>query len=359
MPVLDEDLEAIHAGFAEKDRLRDSLVLVTGAAGFLGYMLLQYLARHQKALGVRRILALDRFLLGRPAWLDNLVRDCSALEVRPFDIAWDSLEEVPGAADCRFVLHMASIASPPFYRQYPLETLDANVWGLRRLLDFYRHKNLTGMLFFSSSEIYGDPPHDAIPTPEDYRGHVACTGPRACYDEAKRFGETLCHVFHGKYGLPVGIARPFNNYGPGLRLGDRRAPADFVRAILENRAIELFSDGTPTRTFCYVSDALTGYLKILTRGQGEAFNIGIAGPEITVARLAGLFVEAGRAHAGYTAEGVRFARSGDADYLRDNPNRRCPVIAKAERLLDYRPRVPVEEGVGRYLRFLLENGDAR
>ena len=125
----------------------------------------------------------------------------------------------------------------------------------------------------------GTPSPEFIPTPENYNGNVAAIGPRACYDEAKRFGETLCYLFAKTYNLPVTIVRPFNNYGPGMRLDDKRVPADFGGAVSENRNITLLSDGTPTRTFCYVSDAIIGYLKALLYAKFEFFNIGIDKPE--------------------------------------------------------------------------------
>ena len=109
--------------------------------------------------------------------------------------ATDEIDTVPQAEEADYIIHMASIASPIFYRQHPIETLDANIWGLRRLLDFYRERPVKGFLFFSSSEIYGDPAPDMVPTPEHYCGNVSPTGPRACYDEAKRFGETMCALF--------------------------------------------------------------------------------------------------------------------------------------------------------------------
>ena len=124
---------------------------------------------------------------------------------------------------------MASIASPMFYRKYPIETLDANIWGLRRLLDYYMEKEMKGFLFYSSSELYGDPAPEAVPTSEDYNGNVCATGPRACYDESKRFGETMCMLFAQQYGMPIGVVRPFNNYGPGMKINDKRVPADFAK----------------------------------------------------------------------------------------------------------------------------------
>jgi UDP-glucuronate decarboxylase len=244
------------------------------------------------------------------------------------------------------------VASPTFYRKHPVETIDANIWGLRSLLDVYRERGtLKGLLFFSSSEIYGDPDPQFIPTGEEYHGNVSCHGPRACYDESKRFGETLCWVYAKQFGMPITVARPFNNYGPGMRIEDRRLPADFAKCVLENRDIVVLSDGTPTRTFCYVSDAVIGYFLCLSYGKYDYFNIGTDKPEITVRELAGIYQSVGRERLAYSGN-IHFQVSSDPDYMTDNPNRRCPIIRKAETLLGYHPTVPVNEGVRRYLEFL-------
>ncbi len=352
-PILAADLERIEAALPERAKLEGATVVVTGCAGFLGFSFMQFLVRRAARLGVRRVIGLDTFLLDRPRWLDVLAAEFpDILDLRSFDIARDRIEDVAGTRDARFVIHMASIASPSFYRQYPLETIDANIWGLRRLLDFYKcSPTLGGFLFFSSSEIYGDPDPAHIPTDEEYRGNVACAGPRACYDESKRFGETLCHVFAHSHGMPITVARPFNNYGPGMRLGDRRLPADFARCVMEGRDIIILSDGKPTRTFCYVSDAVTGYLLCLLHGRFGTFNIGVDRPEISVSEFAEIFRAAGTAVADYGGQ-VRYETSQDPEYLTDNPNRRCPVIRHAREVLGYAPQIMVEEGVRRYLEFL-------
>jgi len=155
--------------------------------------------------------------------------------------------------------------------------------------------------------------------------------------------------------VPVTIVRPFNNYGPGMRLDDRRVPADFAKAVLENRDIEILSDGTPTRTFCYVADAAAGYLRALTFGRFECFNIGIERPEISMLDLANLYATIGRQVAGYSAK-VRFAAPEEKDYLTHNPARRCPKLDKARKMLGYEPTIEVAEGVGRFLRFLQTQG---
>jgi nucleoside-diphosphate-sugar epimerase len=352
--VLRGDLDSIVGALGEElARLAGRRVLVTGGAGFLGYELVQALLHWNDGAGEGdriRVDVWDNYARGLPGWL-------AALERRP-DVTLrrhDVVAPLPdGMPRFDFVVHAAGIASPTYYRQYPLETMDANITGLRRLLDHARSRGedgdpLTGFLFFSSSEIYGDPSPDAIPTPETYRGLVSCTGPRACYDESKRFGETLCATFATHYGVPVAMARPFNNYGPGLKLADRRVIPDFARDVFDGRDIVLLSSGSPTRTFCYVADAVTGYLKILTRGSaGEAYNIGMEAPEVSMAELAEEVARAGRELFGYEGRVVR-AESEDALYLTDNPQRRCPSIEKARSRLGFEPAVSLEEGIRRAL----------
>lgn len=355
MGIKEEDLARIHDALTddEKAKLAGSTVLITGCAGFLGYYFMNYLAAYGEELGVKKVIGLDNYMLGIPEWMDK-VSESPIVESFKFDIITDDLADIPGADEADLIIHMASIASPTFYRQYPIETLDANIWGLRKLFDLYAERNIKGLLFFSSSEIYGDPDPAHVPTNEEYRGNVSCTGPRACYDESKRFGETMCMLYAQKFGMPIGVARPFNNYGPGMRINDKRVVADFARAVVDGEDIEILSDGSPTRTFCYISDAITGYLKVLLHGTYDYFNIGIDGPEISVRDLAGIYVEEGKKLFDYDGE-VKLARSDDADYLTHNPQRRCPDISKAKNILGYAPQVDVYEGVGRFLQFIKEN----
>lgn len=354
--LLTEDLDYICANLAEEfEQMAGKRLLITGGAGFLGYYLIQAALHFNKTAGPGRQIALtvyDNFIRGTPQWLTAMAGD-STLQLERRDMI-EPLPPDEQMGDFQYIIHAAGIASPIYYRKYPLQTIDANINGLRNLLDYSvrqadRGRPLEGFLFYSSSEIYGDPSPEAIPTPEDYRGNVSCTGPRACYDESKRFGETICVTFARQYGVPVKVARPFNNYGPGLKITDGRVLPDFARDVLNDRDIVMFSDGAPTRTFCYSSDAITGYYKVLVEGRpGEAYNIGIERPEISMAALAELVVETARKLFGYSGRVVR-KPSGEQDYLVDNPNRRCPVIEKARSHLGYDPKVSVEEGVRRSL----------
>jgi dTDP-glucose 4,6-dehydratase/UDP-glucuronate decarboxylase len=351
--VVASDLAAIRAGAADElAALSGRRLLVTGGAGFLGYYLVQApLSWNAQRNGPPiEVTVVDNFARGVPDWLDKLSGDPS-LHVFRHDVR-QTLPEHAGHFD--YVVHAAGIASPSFYRQHPVETMDANVTGLRLLLDrcvesAQAGRPVAGFLYFSSSEIYGDPSPDSIPTPETYRGNVSCTGPRACYDESKRFGETLCVNFARQFGVPATIARPFNNYGPGLKITDRRVIPDLARDIVTGRDIVLLSDGSATRTFCYASDAVIGYLKVLVRGRpGEPYNVGTESPEISMVDLAGLLADLGRKLLGYEGQ-VAFGVSPEAEYLVDNPNRRRPVIDKARNELGYEPRVELIEGLRRSL----------
>jgi UDP-glucuronate decarboxylase len=334
-------------------------LLVVGGAGFLGYYLVQAVLAWNRS--VERGLAIDitvfdNFIRGIPAWLTAL-EGAPGLTVARHDIT----RPLPaGMPDFQYIVHAGSIASPVYYRKHPIETMDANVGGLRSLLDYSlgqseKGRPVEGFLFYSSSEIYGDPDPGHIPTPETYRGNVSCTGPRACYDESKRYGETLCVNFFRQHGTAVKVARPFNHYGPGLKLTDGRLIPDLARDILAGRDIVLLSDGTPKRTFCYVADAIAGYYQLLVRGvPGEAYNIGTERPEISVADLASRLADLARELYGYRGKVVRKA-SDEKDYLVDNPERRCPDIGKARGHFGYNPSIGLDEGLRRNLIWFREN----
>lgn len=335
-------------------------LLITGGAGFLGYYLVQSILHwNQRSGRPIRVTVFDNFVRGVPDWLQRHSQD-EPLRLVSHDVTTPLPDD---AGSFTHIIHAASIASPIFYRKHPIATMDANVNGLRRLLDYARIRSdagdpLDGFLYFSTSEIYGDPDPEHIPTPEDYRGNVSCTGPRACYDESKRYGETLCVNFSAVYGLPVRIARPFNNYGPGLKITDRRVLPDFARNVLDGTDIVMYSDGSPTRTFCYVADAVVGYYKVLVNGlSGEAYNIGVEVPEISIYELANCVADLGRKLFGYQGRVVR-RESDDRDYLTDNPDRRCPVIAKARTELGYDPQIPLEDGLRRSMIWYAEHNSA-
>jgi dTDP-glucose 4,6-dehydratase/UDP-glucuronate decarboxylase len=352
--LINDDLDdLIRKARPQFEAMAGQRLWLTGGAGFLGYYLVLSVAHWNKSAPADRrirLTVLDNYIRGVPAWLEGM--EGADIKLVKHDVTHPI---PPAIGEAEYIIHAASIASPMYYRKYPLETIDANVNGLRHMLDYAADRNrkspgsFKGMLFFSTSEIYGDPTPDAIPTPETYRGLVSCTGPRACYDESKRLGETICVIYAQTRDVPVSIARPFNNYGPGLKITDGRVLPDFARDALAGRDIVMLSDGSPTRTFCYITDALSGYLRVLVNGRrGEPYNIGIETPEISMRELAERVQKVAAELWGYKGK-VIHQPSKEQAYLTDNPNRRCPIIRKAREEIGYAPEVDAETGIRRML----------
>lgn len=248
-----------------------------------------------------------------------------------------------------FIVHMAAVPSPYYYRAYPLETLEVATTGTKLMLDLAK-AHRAAFLFVSSSEIYGDPDSAHVPTPESYRGNVACQGPRACYDESKRLGETLAYIYHQHFGLKTNVVRPFNVYGPGMNETDYRVLPNFASQIKGGKPLRIYGDGRQTRTFCYATDAVVGFLKVLLHGvPGEPYNIGNPEPEISILELAQL----SQRIVGRKLD-VHLIEYPDS-YPADEPKRRCPDIRKAKLQLGYEPAISLEEGLGRFYDWAMQH----
>jgi UDP-glucuronate decarboxylase len=320
-------------------------VLLTGARGFLGrYLTATFVELNRVVLKTPcRVIAIDNLITAGK--LGTTTGGQTGVQFIQHDIVQPLAIDPP----VHFVMHAAGIASPYYYRAYPLETLDVAVAGTRQMLEVARQRQAR-VLFFSSSEIYGDPDPKHIPTPESYNGNVSCLGARACYDESKRLGETLCRIYHTKYGTHANMVRPFNVYGPGMQESDYRVLPNFASRIKAGRPLKIYGSGRQTRTFCYINDAIVGFLKVLVHGvPGEPYNIGNPKPEISMLELAKEFEQVlGRAVA---VDTVEYPDS----YPADEPNRRCPDITKAILQLEYHPRVSLREGLRRFLSWTDQN----
>lgn len=348
-PVIVADVQQICIR-AEKalKALEGKTVLIAGAAGFLPSYLVHTLAYANTQLFKHRskIICLDNFSTGTPERLRPWAKR-SDVRFTKRDIS--KAIKVGGHID--FIIHGASIASPVWYRKYPLETIDANVLGTRKLLDLAKEVKVAGFMYFSSSEIYGDPLKGYIPTIESYFGNVSSTGPRACYDESKRLAETLCMVYFRQFSVPIKIIRPFNVYGPGLRLDDGRVVPDFISNVLKKKSIKVFSDGRATRSFCYIADAIVAILLLLTnKVSGEAYNVG-NDEEVTIKELAETVNKVGG-----SKSGVIFAKAKEKAYLTDNPKRRVPDLNKIKRAIKWAPKISLNSGIERTLKFYREGG---
>ncbi len=347
--VVDADVAMLLDALAPQlAQISGSRVLIAGGGGFLLSMLVDVLVAHNERSGSSpiHVTVADNFSTGSSARLQHLEgrSDFTALHV-------DITKPLEIAEPADFVVQGASIASPVIYRRFPVETIEANVWGTKHLLDYARQSRARSFVFMSSSEIYGDPVAAAIPTPETYAGNVSCTGPRACYDESKRLGETLTLAFARQHEINAKIVRPFNVYGPRLSLEDGRIIPDLLRDALAGQSLRLYSDGSATRSFCYLTDEIDGIIRVLVSDQqGEAFNIG-NDQELSIRDVAELMADV----AG-TGLSIEYEVHDDPAYLTDNPNRRCPDLTKSRELLGFDWRVSPRDGLERTLRHYQELG---
>jgi UDP-glucuronate decarboxylase len=328
------------------EKLCGKKILITGAAGFLGRYFVAVIQRFNSSTSDPiSIIALDNYITSEHVMKNDERR-------RDPNIEWiygdaSIAANLPDKFD--YVLHAAGIASPEHYRANPLETINVAVNVTRDILEVAR-KNNSRVLFFSSSEIYGDPFPEFIPTNEDYRGNVSTRGPRACYDESKRMGETLCWVYQTYHQVHVSVARPFNVYGPGMMPKDYRVLPNFAASWVRGEPLKVYGHGNQTRTFCYITDAIVGFLSILIDGvEPNVFNVGNPEPEISISNLAKLVRSILKEE--IDIETIQYPST----YPEDEPNRRCPDISRISFSLKYYPQVSLEEGLTRFLKWVKEN----
>jgi len=301
--------------------------VVSGAAGFIG----SHLCDRLLADGFS-VIGLDNLLTGAERNIEHL-RGNPAFEFRFQDITQPF--EIESKVD--FVLNLASPASPRDYMEHPIETLDVGSLGTRRMLEL-AEKNGAKFLLTSTSESYGDP--SVHPQPETYWGNVNPVGPRSCYDESKRFAEALTMAFHRNRRVKTSIARIFNTYGPRMKLNDGRVVPAFVDQALRGEPINIFGDGSQTRSFCYVSDLVDGLWRLLLCD--EAYPVNLGNPrELTILEFAKMIAELTGSKAGFVYQGLPD----------DDPKQRRPDISKASRLLGWKPVVSLEEGMARTVEY--------
>jgi len=308
-------------------------VVVTGAAGFVGSHLCErFLAAGETVYGV------DNYITGNRRNVASFENDARFTLIEA-DVSTERDAIARAVRDVRIVLHFASPASPVDYARRSLETLDVNSLGTRTCLDLARAHGAS-FLYASTSECYGDPLMH--PQTEEYWGNVNPVGPRACYDEAKRFGEALTTTYRRVHGLDVRIVRIFNTYGPRMRLDDGRVVPNFIKQALSGEPITMYGDGSQTRSFCYVQDLCEGIFRLARsdRAAGEIVNLG--NPDERSIRE---FAEVVCRLAGAPLEIV------SKPLPPDDPTRRCPDIAKARRLLGWEPKIGLEEGLRRTIEY--------
>src|ERR1700716_4236163 len=295
--------------------------VVTGGAGFLG----SHLCDRLIAEGWD-VLSLDNLVTGVDSNIVHLQKH-PRFRIARADVS--NYIDVAGPVD--YVLHFASPASPVDYLKMPIQTLKVGALGTHNALGLALAKKAKFFLA-STSECYGDP--EVSPQPETYWGHVNSIGPRGVYDEAKRFAEAMVMAYHRAHGVDTHIVRIFNTYGPRMRLNDGRALPNFVYQALSGQPITVYGSGKQTRSFCYVSDLIEGIYRLMQSDEHEPTNIGNP-QEITILEF---------------AERIRVLLDAKEPIVfeplpQDDPKQRCPDISKARRLLQWEPKVNLEEGL--------------
>jgi len=316
--ISNQDLESIKNRIS-LDKLQGKSVLLIGSSGFLGNWFIELF----DYLGI-----------------DYLCYDPS--ENKDHDIC-NSLLDLPRYD---YVINCAGIASPEKYMKEPVLTLDISYIGTKNVLDYANKYNVESVLMFSSSEVYGTPNPNAIPTKEDYIGAIPTMGNRSCYDIGKQVLETLSFIYYNEFNTPVKMCRPFNLYGPYMGVNDNRVLSNWMRNYLTDKKITVYGDGKQTRTFCYAGDGIAMMMEILLNGKdGEVYNVGNPSPEVNMIELAEKFYEALEAEPNY--EFIKYP----SDYPSDEPLRRCPNIDKVVKHTNIIPSVDFKTGIKNMLEF--------
>jgi len=281
--IIEEDIVNIIQSNIEWSSFKKKTVLVTGANGFLpAYMVevLMYLNVHDKY--DITVVCLVRNLVKAQSKFVNYLDNPHLLFLHQ-----DVCDEIKYDNKIDFIIHAASQASPKYYGIDPVGTLSANIFGTRNVLNVAVVNKVESLLYFSSGEIYGIQSDESVPIEEDSYGFVNPMNIRSCYAESKRMGENMCVSWSSQYGVNVKIVRPFHTYGHGMDFTDGRVFADFVGNIVNSEDIIMKSDGLAQRPFCYLSDAIIAYFKILLIGEsGEAYNVGNPNCECSILELA-------------------------------------------------------------------------
>ena len=318
-------------------------ILITGGAGFIGTNLVKRLFEIHGNQGCR-IICIDNLITGSLSnvrtFIESKKNDGLPLYNFVFlnhDICKPITEEVLdgiGMVDSiDEIYHLASLASPVKYKLYPLETLFTSINGTQNVLDLCLRHHPCRLLFTSTSEVYGDPM--VHPQPEEYFGNVNTVGERSCYDEGKRVCETMLYEYRRLYQLDLKIVRIFNTYGPFMDINDGRVITNFIGKIMAQEPVQIYGDGTQTRSFCYIDDMLNGLIAMMKSNEAGPINLGNPDCEFTLNELVDVFEKV-------------LGKEVAVDYLDgtpDDPKVRKPVIEKAERLLGWAPIVDLESGI--------------
>ena len=340
--IVKEDLKYITDADLPWNLLKNSTVLISGANGFLpSYMVHTLIYLNEKYNKNIKVLALVRNKKKAEKKFRNYINR------KDFElIVQDVCDPIKTNIDVDFIIHAASQASPKYYGIDPIGTFNANVKGTHNLIKLAEEKKSKSFLFFSSCEVYGEINENQIPTKETDYGYLDSMNVRSCYAEGKRAGETMCICSHYQYNIPVKIVRPFHIYGPGMNLDDGRVVADFVRYLVNNTNLVLNSDGSATRAFCYIADAIIGFFTVLLKGEsGQAYNVGF-NKETSILELGNILINL------FPEKNLKVIKKENKfqkGYIKSKITRVCPDISKIKKL-GWKPVFCIQEGFKRTIK---------
>jgi len=307
--------------------LSERKILITGGCGFIGsHLCKKFLERGYS------VICVDNLITGSQ---ENIKEFLTSSNFK--FINHDVSQPLYLSEEIDWVFHFASIASPLYYLKYPIKTLKAGILGTYNCLGIAKEKKAKFFLA-STSEVYGDP--QVHPQTEEYNGNVNIVGMRSCYDESKRISESLVYAYMRKHNLDVRVVRIFNTYGPKMRLDDGRVISNFIRQALKGEDLTVYGEGKQTRSFCYIDDLIEGILKMMEADYKMPLNLGNP-QEIKIIDLANLVLKLTN-----SKSKIKFL-----PLLENDPKRRCPDIKKAKSILNWQPKVFLEEGLKKTIEY--------
>jgi nucleoside-diphosphate-sugar epimerase len=315
-------------------------ILITGCAGFIGTNLIKRLLKETDC----KIIGIDNLLTSPEP------RGFSGEELARYTfLKWDIVKDanlVDSLPKIDEIYHLASIASPPKYRKYPIETMDVNIFGTKNILDL-AVKHGAKFLLTSTSEVYGDPLEH--PQKESYYGNVNTVGERSCYDESKRCAETYVYEYRRKYGGDFKICRIFNTYGPHMDIDDGRVVTNIIKQAMCNRPVLICGDGKQTRSFCYIDDLLDGILSLMDSPEVGPINLGNPNTECSMNKLVSIFE-------GLFGGKLIISR---VPKMENDPLTRRPDISVAKKRIGFSPKIGLEEGLQKTIAHFSSNSPTK